>query len=1078
MASTGAATPGAARRRRPCAARVSLLAVLVASAWAAAAPPKTDGRSQTRSEGDAPHASAPARRLNISIDDLLRSKRVHTRYEFTLNRRDMKRQGAGEVWLSFAKTLPRMRWRGAARSPKFGDGQITVVIDPEKRVMYTLFQLPDLREKQCLIYPFPVLNRTDNALRLALVESRKERAKLWESDFQALEAGDVSKLVSMMRLQWSNNTSVEFELAPGGQAVSSMRIMRGSRAVKTINFPDGGLGSKGESNFDDEETFGPPSPDCRPVGQVDYPSALLELQLPHRRSSALNDLLLVLMDMEANPKNWPRIFLLLCALMVPGDVAVMIEDPRPPDLGSLQAVSFRYTAAVVGRDGARHASGGAIWLDLPTRVLHLRGEARGTEVGPLFMDLIARGGEDHEVFANINLTVEGQQQCVAYDYPTLDADSANELKHTAQRGMRFYAISSIHGEDCEIFEAPLARGRWIHIWVDLESETPNAILRSEVHRRGQVIRSTDVLDWTTADHFKMELEPEPSWNCNHNPQQGQLAHLGLHQVHRRSIELQDALYSLRKLDPEFAMLEILGLTGDVAIMVKEPVAPALEALPFISFEYSVFPAPATRPPGSRPTTGSFTADRARGLVRITAQDDDATITVWLDTEKLAVRLVKAGKSQCLTMRSPLDPAENNAEAFRKSLPPSISGIFDGVERVGEHECNRFSFVGAGPRDTSIELWYSNEEDVMCRMSTRPATDAGMGTWELVDIKSWKAGSTIQPQLGDADGPDAWNCQPVPPASSWLLLTKDEPAHDMPTASVLANLAQASGVIGILPHGFAHVLAHLDVMDPSTLGTTTVRTTTTPPPVNMFSPELSSFRFTFTSTFPLQGASHSARGKAGPAEPAPRHHSKGEVRVDLAARKLYIRSKAYNISYSMPEVDTRIVYRGDRGVMYSYVRIDGGVHGDFEECWDISTAEAFPPPPGGSRAVNPFQGAQRAEGRYSVLGHDSENVQKHVLYLGQAKRMQLFVSEMSGKLLAINADDLRRRVSLGITVEDWSTAPAEPSWFEPVAEWRCESSKSVRDLVHLAHWDLLRVFFPQGPAPAARREQEDRRLFEV
>ena len=32
-------------------------------------------------------------------------------------------------------------------------------------------------------------------------------------------------------------------------------------------------------------------------------------------------------------------------------------------------------------------------------------------------------------------------------------------------------------QDCGIFTAPLARGRWLHLWVDMESDNPDAFLR-------------------------------------------------------------------------------------------------------------------------------------------------------------------------------------------------------------------------------------------------------------------------------------------------------------------------------------------------------------------------------------------------------------------------------------------------------------------------------------------------------------------------------------------------------------------------------------------------------------------------
>lgn len=72
------------------------------------------------------------------------------------------------------------------------------------------------------------------------------------------------------------------------------------------------------------------------------------------------------------------------------------QDPKPPDLGKLHSIAFEYHAAVMSH-GTRHASGGSIWLDLAARSLRLRGEAKQTKVGPLYMDLIAHGGEEAQV---------------------------------------------------------------------------------------------------------------------------------------------------------------------------------------------------------------------------------------------------------------------------------------------------------------------------------------------------------------------------------------------------------------------------------------------------------------------------------------------------------------------------------------------------------------------------------------------------------------------------------------------------------------------------------------------------------
>ncbi|CAJ1435202.1 unnamed protein product, partial [Effrenium voratum] len=55
------------------------------------------------------------------------------------------------------------------------------------------------------------------------------------------------------------------------------------------------------------------------------------------------------------------------------------------------------------------------------------------------------------------------------------------------------------------------------------------------------------------------------WHCSEAELGGRLARLDIRTMHHKSIQLEDSLFALHELSPDFAVREILGLTGDVAI---------------------------------------------------------------------------------------------------------------------------------------------------------------------------------------------------------------------------------------------------------------------------------------------------------------------------------------------------------------------------------------------------------------------------------------------------------------------------------------------------------------------------------
>jgi len=731
---------------------------------------------------------------------------------------------------------------------------------------------------------------------------------------------------------------------------------------------------------------------------------------------------------------------------------------------------------VTSRTG-RHKSAGSIWLNLAERSFRLRGEAKETKVGPLYMDMIAQGGNQPKVYANVNLTAQDEHQCVAYDYPTLRRNASNHLKEISNQGLSFFAIAQLHGEDCGIFVAPLARGRWIHIFVDMESHNMDTILRSEIHRSGQVLRVTDLVNWRVSQDVSISLKPKASWKCTDHPGNSQLAHLGLDKIPKRSIELQDALQAIRELQGSFAVLEILGLTGDVAIMVQEPELLELWRMPEVSFSYSLYLGPANGNPMAgehMQTAGDFAANMVAGRVRMTAgalTPGATNISVALNPGSIAVQVAEATLPHPVCLILPLDA--NDALLDKHKKQARTTGIFNGVEAIGEDECNRFTFLGTGAHAESVELWFSRERNSVCRLEVLPpAGIGGTGLGALINVPAWEPvyvpGGWRNDPLGSklARAPESWDCQTVAqakrqPGGSWLSLQSEPPPSALLAAVALSKLAEASGVVGLLPPHAADTLARLVVESPSALKAKVPTTTAPPVPVDIFGPQLRTFSFSYSSTFPVQGHPvDSGMSAAGLGQaPTHRNHGAGEVRVDLARRRMFLRSEARDISPGLPQVESRVIFRGDLGRLYARTTV--GADG-FDQCWSVRTAEAVPPPRGGSQP-NPFTRGRLVGQNLAVPGATNKVANKYSFSLNERKRAEIYV-DGSSELRAINVDDLHNDRTASVLVHDWSTQKIDDAWFDPSEEWKCEELQFLHYADFIADWDLIQFFFPVGRGP--------------
>ncbi|CAK0898999.1 unnamed protein product, partial [Prorocentrum cordatum] len=978
-------------------------------------------------EGAAAARPPAARRLQLPEEALVEGgtdawQYMHAQYRFDLFRQSMRRDGKGEAWLSFESGLPFITLKGSAQSPRFGNGSIAISLDTEKQVMYTRTTLENLHEAECVKYLFP--KPSDNEARMKVLRARRKQVSDWERQWE--EGGQTTGAT----IQWTKSYELDFVM--DGDQVQAFSLSRaaggnGERVVvKQVRLETAETAATVPD--DARGNFADPHGTCRLEEKVKHPLAHVELVAPHQKSSALNDLLLVLAAVaeQGHPvcrsgcgeEDWSALFVTLSMITVPGDISVMIEEPSLEVLEALGSLSFDYTATVFNQ-GEQRTSDGSVRLNFTGphgRAFRMRGEANHTKVGPLTLDVIARGPSGH-IYANVDLSLQHAHQCVQYDYPVLTESSQEMLQDLATRPLNFFTIAELDGEDCGIFVAQLARGDWIHLWVDMEAERPHSVLRSEVHREGSLLRRTEVLRWHT-DDVEFTTVPPKEWACTENPEassgETQLAHLGLRQVHKKSIQLQDTLYALRNLSRGFAILEVLGLPGDVAIMVEEPTVSDSAEWRRVAFEYSAALSqhsggdPSTEVPATYSFDGSFAADVEAGKFWINLHSPDLdpsapNVSVLVEPGMLSVHMQDATDSRCLRFQV---PNENLAS-------PWSAPIFASVEDLGQMACNRF-LIRSVTGGTDVDFWYSKESRSVCQMGVLSTQSGQADIGAVFTVTKWHRSEPSERLPASRwEVPKDWNCQDAGQSGSdWALITpqQDVPREGapadrrgpvealLPAGSAISTLALACGAVGALPTAAAAALSRLAIRPPQ--GGTAGRPEPAAPPKGVFDQDLAHFSFSFaTSTSGVEGAS-----------------SEGRVFVDLARRRLLVLGHASMPSAGMDKVVSFFDYQGDNGWAYTMNQGKG-----FDICFSLRvTRSAF-------KLDNPF--ALRFSEGGCVEHGTPKGARRCTTSLGSAKAdptdkvVDILISD-SQALMGVTFKNLGKGITSQLTITGWSTEPAD------------------------------------------------------
>eukprot|EP00930_Biecheleria_cincta_P037769 TRINITY_DN25949_c0_g2_i1.p1 TRINITY_DN25949_c0_g2~~TRINITY_DN25949_c0_g2_i1.p1 ORF type:complete len:1046 (+),score=207.99 TRINITY_DN25949_c0_g2_i1:35-3139(+) len=994
----------------------------------------------------------PAKVFVANAPKLMEDNYMHTEYTFDLNREGMERHGQGELWMSFEGGVPKLRLLGSAKSPKFGEGKITVFLDSSTRFLYANVDLGNLHKDVCIKYPFPDIQGTD---RINTLKQRKQQIEQWRSD----EAGSWGEDLKLEPLKWTNSTQVDFALSEDKNSVMGLQMKKGDRVVKSIQLV-GAPQRHAQVPDDAKQMFEPPA-DCRLASEI--PSSLASVDItPHQRSSALSDLM-ILFSSNNPVQEWSHLFLVFTSMLLPGDVAVMLEDPEPPNIEHLEHLAFDYSATTEGPTGTSNSEG-SMWVDVKKRAFRLLGNAKKTKVGDLVINLMAQGGDDDaRIYANVKLEDEDEEQCISYPYPKLQKGPLEALEEASNQKLQFFSISELDGEDCAIFTAPMARGREIHIWVDMEADNPSAFLRSEIHHNNEVVRATTVKRWRSGDDVAVEVQPKSEWKCQRSDAMtGRLASLDITGVHQRSIQLQDALYALHELNVEFAAREILGLTGDVAILVKVPTAPEMQKLPGANFDFSVLA-------GDRPDSanGHFSLDQQTGKVKVQASapynEGSLDIVIELHAgDYLAVKVQdpSKGTSQCQKI---------SLKDLARDLPPPVPGTFDQVEAVGVKECNRYSYFGNDGQFGDVDFWYSEDEDAPCRFAVQHLGKNGTEK-RIIDIKTWRA------DFGDGDDEDSLrSCENAEDSSfAWLSVTDKSRQGDDSLAGVVAvqELGDALGKIGLLSPQATSALISMTAKMPPGSGTDNDPSSGNHEPAlpvpeiqnDIMSPLLKTFSFSFNSTFPQQGNAAGGISHSGALSLSRKGVGTGKIKVDTEKRRIYMESAIHDVSKGIRLVETKIIYRADQGRLLTHTKVKDTT--DFLQCWELSSAEVLPAEPH-LRSKNPFQRGKLVDPHFPVPGAAGGLAKKYSFFISHRKRVEFFVDQNSA-LVYMSLNNLERFLSAGIQVGQWSTAPIDESWFDSGNDWQCHETKFLDYPEQLAQWDMIQVFLPTHSDEDSRR----------
>eukprot|EP00397_Hematodinium_sp_SG-2012_P003652 GEMP01003660.1.p1 GENE.GEMP01003660.1~~GEMP01003660.1.p1 ORF type:complete len:1236 (+),score=251.02 GEMP01003660.1:160-3867(+) len=673
-----------------------------------------------------------------SIDD---SNYAAFSYHFNIRRNGKEMKGRGQAYVDTVHHLFRLTGKS---NPNFGKTEITVIIDGRQKVVTTYLNLEEENESQCVIFPFPV------------VSDEKKR-------LTNLSVGDHNNIPWVrgreIHLSWFMKNLTGVSVSKGQAQLREYEV----DSWQSEWSPDEVLDPPFLPKFDVDDKW-----ECIEVSKVNDRLARLGLRWPHHDSLALGDLI------AAASLNRPDLFM-RAALALPGDLAVSIEAPNPPDFKEFDAVSFDYETSDFQVEPP-HVSSGTLWVDSREQLLKIRGKTNSASHGEVTL-AVTIFGEKEAVVSYIELPDGATGECLWYDYPSRPKGLLDGLSEMDEESLSFQGVVDLEEHETSHFVAQLLRKRLLHLYIDQDTDR---VWRVEVVFANGKQLQTDISKWKTykrAPPSSAFQVPEPCQkDDNVEKTEDEMTQLRLKSPHGKSLALVDALFALSftTTHRQAVLLNAFALPGEVKLMVDAPAPPNLSFVSQLSFHYETFTSlhgyPFRGHVTKMHTTGKFAFNAVtselmlQGDIAKMPQYGEVNATVIIQSQVtngkgkgmgvVYSRMTWSRPSrgnQCIITQTPKLPDDIADQLMKQQNEPVR---FLSVEHINHVECNLFQIKMSHGRLMVLAV----DRDAPDRL-VRLLISAERHPWEprsLVYFYNW---TTVPPPPAVFQAPPAWHCLP-------------------------------------------------------------------------------------------------------------------------------------------------------------------------------------------------------------------------------------------------------------------------------------------------------------------------------
>jgi len=667
-----------------------------------------------------------------SLDDF---QYIAFRYHFNLRHQGRDVIGRGETFIDTTRNLFRLT---GYSNPNFGKTKITIIVNGKEKLVTTHLDLEDQNESQCIEFPFP--ETPDAKKRMDKLPTGSDENIPWVRGRE-------------LHLTWEGHNITHVSVVKGPKRLREYTV----DSFQTEWAPDEVLDPPFLPVFDQAEEW-----QCVPVDRVEERLVHIGLRWPHDRLS-LQDVI------AAASLNNPHLFI-RAALALPGDLAVSIQAPDPPNFKDYDAISFHYEMSNLGATPL-HVSSGKLWLDIQQQMLKIMGHTNVENKGEVELAVTVFGNEE-KLASDVTIGLQGDspiKECIWYDYPVQPTGLLNELADLEEESLIFQGVVDEDQRESQLFLAPTSRNRMIHLFIDNDE---GVIWRVKVVSESGKQIQTDITNWVT---HQERLDQQiffvsPKCEINEGDQSDDdITRLRLKSPHGKSLALMDEMFALStftKSTKQAVLLSALALPGEIKIMLDEPRPPNLSLLNELSYTYEgithVHGYPFSGHNIEMSSRGEFTLNAETRQLKVQGLMDrmpkygrvNATVIINTATNQVVSHMTWTKPSpgnQCMITKIPPTPEYFDNDLAEQQKEPLQ---FVRSENVGDVECDLFQIRLKKKGRTMVLAVDRDEPDKLVRLSI----SEDRHPWEFRSVMDFKHWSTDAPDPSVFEVPSQWMCR--------------------------------------------------------------------------------------------------------------------------------------------------------------------------------------------------------------------------------------------------------------------------------------------------------------------------------